>query len=160
MVLDGGSGWGMPTSTPNRKNYLSTFFFQDDDKSKTPLLKNENLKMCKTSLFNLQKSCLSASKPLRKILIGLIKLVFIPDELATLKANGKRKSGLKPIDQRKHSIARFAFYFMFFLHLYEKFVDVVCNLLFLHTFSWQKYRLLPYSMHSAKQQFNHEWLFS
>ena len=81
----------------------------------------------------------------------MIKLVFISDELATLKANDKRRSGLKPIDQRKYSIARLAFYFMFFVKKYEKFVDAVCNLLFLHTFSWQKYRLLLYSMHSAKQ---------
>ena len=42
--------------------------------------------MCKTSLFNLQKSCLSASKPERKMLNGLIKLVFAPDELVTSKA--------------------------------------------------------------------------
>ena len=72
----------------------------------TLLLKNENLKVCKTSLFNLQKSCLSASKPERKMLNGLIKLVFTPDELATSEATDQRKGGLKPLDQRKCSIVR------------------------------------------------------
>ena len=52
------------------------------------------------------KSCLSASKPERKMLNRLIKLVFTPDELATSKGTDKRKSGLKPLDQRKCSIVR------------------------------------------------------
>ena len=70
------------------------------------LLKNENLKVCKTNLFNLQKNCLSASEPESKMLNGLIKLVFIPDELATSKVTDKRKRGLKPLDQSKCSIVR------------------------------------------------------
>ena len=37
---------------------------------------------------------------------GLIKLVFTPDELATLNATDKRKSALKPLDQGKWSILR------------------------------------------------------
>ena len=35
------------------------------------------------------------------MLNGLIELVFTPDELVTSKATDKRKSGLKPLDQRK-----------------------------------------------------------
>ena len=85
---------------------LKLLFFQVDDKSKILLLQNENLKVCKTSLFNLQKICLSSSRPGIKILNGLIKLVFTPEELATLKATDKRKTGLKPLDQTKYSIIR------------------------------------------------------
>ena len=80
---------------------LKLLFFQVDDKSKILLLQNENLKLCKTSLFNLQKSCLSSSRPRRKMLNGLIKLVFTPEKLATSKATDKRKTGLKPLDQTK-----------------------------------------------------------
>ena len=123
------------------------------------LLKNENLKVCKTNLFNLQKNCLSASKPEWKMLNGLIKLVFIPDELATSKVTDKRKRGLKPLDQRKCSIVR-GLYFIS-CSLYTCTVWKICRcclllfcfafLFFLHIFSLLKYRLLLYKMHSAKK---------
>ena len=85
---------------------LKVLFFQVDDESKLLLLQNENLKVCKTSLFNLQKSCLSSSRPGRRMLNGLIKPVFTPEKLATLKATDKRKTGLKSLDQTKCSIIR------------------------------------------------------
>ena len=85
---------------------LKLLFFQVDGKSKILLLQNEKFKVCKTSLFNLQKNCLSSSKPGRKVLNRLMKLVFTPEELPTSKATVKRKTGLKPWGQTKCSIIR------------------------------------------------------
>lgn len=45
---------------------------KDQDQPKTLLLKNESLKVDKTSLFNQQKTCLSAANPATKLLNGLI----------------------------------------------------------------------------------------
>ena len=82
---------------------LKLLFFQVDGKSKILLLQNEKFKVCKTSLFNLQKNCLSSSKPGRKVLNRLMKLVFTPEELPTSKATVKRKTGLKPLGQLEHN---------------------------------------------------------
>ena len=122
ILLSGAPGGGTPPSPPFRKNshrpqqgelYIYRYIYKYiyiyiiyNDKNKTLLLKNVTLKVCQTSLFNLQKSYLSAIRPETKMLNGLIKLVFTPDELATSKATDKRQSRLKPLDQRKCSIVR------------------------------------------------------
>ena len=130
------------------------------------------MKVCKTSLFNFKKNCLSVNKPERKMLNGLIKLVFTPDELATSKTTDKRKNRLKPLHQGKCSIVgwRFVFYFMFFVHLYQKYVGAVSKqwlllfcfafLLFLHTFSFKSTNYYFTSCIVKSNSSNHEWLFS
>ena len=80
--------------------------FKDKDQNMVSLIKNEPLKVPKTSLFNLQKHALTTSRPARQMLNGLIKLVFTPEELSTCKATSKRDTGKKPLDQKKCSTIR------------------------------------------------------
>ena len=107
MLLGVGSGWGTPSSPPIPiRKILSLYIYFSGwiIKTRPIFLKNEKLKVCKISLFNLKKNCLSVNKPQRKMLNGLIKLVFTPDELATAKTTDKRKNRLKALHQGKCSI--------------------------------------------------------
>ena len=55
------------------------------------LIKDETLNVPKTDLFHLQKGDLTSKLRERVLLNGLIKLVFTPEELASLKATCKRE---------------------------------------------------------------------
>lgn len=55
------------------------------------LIKDETLNVPKTALFHLQKGDLTSKLRGRVLLNGLIKLVFTPEELASLKATCKRE---------------------------------------------------------------------
>ena len=121
--------------------------FKDKDQNMVSLIKNEPLKVPKTSLFNLQKHALTTSRPARQMLNGLIKLVFTPEELSTCKATSKRDTGKKPLDQKKCSTIRGLFLpinvcisrycyatdkILFQCHRYEN--DIQVNLRFLFVF--------------------------
>ena len=121
--------------------------FKDKDQNMVSLIKNEPLKVPKKSLFNLQKHALTTSRPARQMLNGLIKLVFMPEELSTCKATSKRDTGKKPLDQKKCSTIRGLFLpinvcisrycyatdkILFQCHRYEN--DIQVNLRFLFVF--------------------------
>ena len=55
------------------------------------LIKDETLNIPKTALFHLQKGDLTSKVRERVLLNGLMKLVFTPEELASLKAICKRE---------------------------------------------------------------------
>lgn len=84
------------------------------------LIATKCLKVPKIPLYNLQRSCLSCTHPARKLLNGVIKIVFTKEELKTCKATNYRKKGRKPLDQIKVSTVRgnMSFTFFFFSLLY------------------------------------------
>ena len=68
------------------------------------LIKDETLNIPKTALFHLQKGDLTSKVRERVLLNGLIKLVFTPEELASLKAICKREWGksIRPVEMQYH----------------------------------------------------------
>ena len=68
------------------------------------LIKDETLNVPKTALFHLQKGDLTSKLRERVLLNGLIKLVFTPEELASLKAICKREleKSIRPVEIQYH----------------------------------------------------------
>ena len=70
------------------------------------LIKDEPPMVPQTELYSLKREALVNGTPARKLLNGLIKMVFTDEELATSKATDKGKTGVKPLDQQKCNVLR------------------------------------------------------
>ena len=66
-----------------------------------PVLKDETLMVPKVAFYNLKKDAMLAKDPARKMLNGLIRMVFTQQELSSSKATDARNTGVPPLDQEK-----------------------------------------------------------
>ena len=72
-----------------------------------PLIKDAKVMVGKVGLYNLQNVALASNNEVRKMLNGLVKLVFFKEELACSKATNQRQSGFNnPLDPVKCAAIR------------------------------------------------------
>ena len=72
-----------------------------------PLIKDAKVMVGKVGLYNLQNVALASNSEVRKMLNGLVKLVFFKEELAYSKATNQRQSGFNnPLDPVKCAAIR------------------------------------------------------
>ena len=72
-----------------------------------PLIKDAKVMVGKVGLYNLQNVVLASKNEVRKMLNGLVKLVFFKEELPYSKATNQRQSGFNnPLDPVKCAAIR------------------------------------------------------
>ena len=72
-----------------------------------PLIKDAKVMVGKVGLYNLQNVALASKNEVRKMLNGLVKLVFFKEELPYSKGTNQRQSGFNnPLDPVKCAAIR------------------------------------------------------